>query len=259
MTDCGEHARAAYDRLAPFYDDFTAHHDYDSWTAELESLARDCGLTGSRLLDVGCGTGKSFLPFLRRGWAVTGCDLSAGMVELARAKAPAARLEVCDMRTLPSLGAFDLVCCIDDGLNYLTDPRDVSSALAGMRRNLAPGGLALFDVNTLATYRGFFASSTVVAGDDRVFVWRGETPADAREGVLAAATLMAFARGGGESWKRTDSLHRQRHHPPALVREALRTTGFETVAVYGQGLDGRPRPGLDERRHTKAVFVARAV
>ena len=258
MTDCAEHARAAYDRLAPFYDEFTAHHDYDSWTAELEALARGCGLTGSRLLDVGCGTGKSFLPFQRRGWTVTGCDLSSGMVELARAKAPHARVEVCDMRTLPSLGVFDLVCCIDDGLNYLTEPGDVSSALAGMRRNLAAGGLALFDVNTLATYRGFFASSTVVAGDDRVFVWRGETPADARAGVLAAATLMAFTRGG-EAWTRTDSLHRQRHHPPGRLREALNSAGLETVAVYGQGLDGRPGPGLDERRHTKAVFVARAV
>ncbi len=259
MTDCGVHARVAYEQLAPFYDDFTAHHDYDSWTADLEALARDGGLTGSRLLDVGCGTGKSFLPFLRRGWTVTACDLSPGMVGLARAKAPEARVEVCDMRTLPSLGAFDLVCCIDDGLNYLTEPGDVSSALAGMRRNLAPGGLALFDVNTVATYRGFFASSTVVSGDDRVFVWRGETPADARAGVLAEATLMAFTRGGGDAWRRTDSRHRQRHHPPARLREALEGADFQTVAVYGQGLDGRPRPGLDERRHTKAVFLARAV
>src|SRR3712207_1589560 len=161
MNDCGDEARAAYDALAPFYDEFTAHHDYDGWTAELEAIARDCGLAGTRLLDVGCGTGKSFLPFLRRGWTVTGCDLSARMVELAALKAPQVRLEVCDMRALPSLGTFDLVCCIDDGLNYLTEPEDVALTLAGLRRNLAPGGLVLFDVNTLATYRGFFASSTV--------------------------------------------------------------------------------------------------
>jgi SAM-dependent methyltransferase len=258
MSDCAASARAAYDEFAPYYDEFTAHHDYDSWTAELEAAARDCGLTGTRLLDVGCGTGKSFLPFLRRGWTVTGCDLSAGMVELARAKAPGVRVEVCDMRTLPTLGAFDLVCCVDDGVNYLTEPDDVVRALRAMRRNLGAGGLALFDVNTLATYRGFFASSSVVRGEDRVLVWHGETPADAGAGVLARATLMAFSRRGPE-WTRADSVHRQRHHPPAGRHAALAAAGLEPVAVYGQGLDVRPVRGLDERSHTKAIFVARAV
>jgi len=251
-------ARCAYDVFAPFYDDFTAHHDYESWTADLEGLARDWGLTGSRLLDVGCGTGKSFLPFLRRGWTVAGCDLSPAMLERARVKAPAAQLVACDMRELPVLGEFDLVACIDDGLNYLADLADVRRALDGMRRNLAAGGLALFDVNTLATYRGFFASCSVVAGPESVLVWQGRTPRDADPGVLADATITAFSRRDGGAWSRADSHHRQRHHPAAAVGAALHDAGLEPLAVYGQGLDGKPSRGLDELRHTKAVFIARA-
>jgi ubiquinone/menaquinone biosynthesis C-methylase UbiE len=49
-------AAAAYDSLAPFYDRFTAHHDYDLWTGGLLSLAYGYGLTGRRVLDAGCGT-----------------------------------------------------------------------------------------------------------------------------------------------------------------------------------------------------------
>src|ERR1044072_8307638 len=161
MSDCAAVTRRAYDALAPFYDELTRHHDYDAWTRDLERLLRDCGLAGSRLLDVGCGTGRSFLPFLTRGWTVTGCDVSDAMVRIAAAKAPGVPLSVQDMRRLPTIGSFDLVACIDDGFNSLTDPGDVHAALAGMRRNLAPGGLVLFDVNTLATYRGFFASCAV--------------------------------------------------------------------------------------------------
>jgi SAM-dependent methyltransferase len=258
VDDCAAYARAAYGALAPLYDAFTAHHDYDAWTAELEALARECGLAGSRLLDVGCGTGKSFLPFLARGWTVAGCDLSGPMVRIAAAKAPGVPLTVCDMRSLPVLGRFDIVACIDDGMNYLLETRDLERAFAGMRRNLAAGGLVIFDVNTLATYRGFFASSTVTQTDSAFLVWHGLTRADAPPGVLAEAAFTAFSRRGNASWSRTDSHHRQRHHPPDVINAAVRRAGLEVVAVHGQGLDGRPRPGLDESTHTKAIYVARA-
>ena len=257
MNDCAADTRDAYDALAPFYDTFTRHHDYDAWTSELERLARDCGLNGTRILDVACGTGKSFLPFLARGWNVTACDLSAAMVAIASEKAPGVPLTVQDMRALRTIGCFDLVACIDDGINYLTGPGDVDAALAGMRRNLAPGGLLMFDVNTLATYRSFFASCAVSDDDDCMLVWQGLASADFSPGDHAAATVTAYTRVDGDSWKRCESRHRQRHHPPEVIGEALRRAGLEVVAVYGQGLDGRPTRALDEVRHTKAVFVAR--
>src|ERR671925_551448 len=96
------HARLAYDAFAPFYDDFTAHHDYEAWTATLEALARRRGLEGARLLDVACGTGKSFLPFLARGYTVTACDVSPAMVEIARGRAGGrARLLEADVPEAP--------------------------------------------------------------------------------------------------------------------------------------------------------------
>ncbi len=145
------HARLAYDAFAPFYDAFTADHDYGAWTRDLEALAVRAGLRGRRLLDVACGSGKSFLPFLERGYEVTACDVSPAMAALAAEKAgDRARVEVHDMRALPVLGAFDLVVCLDDAVNYLLEPGEVVSALRGMRRNLAPGGVLVFDVNCLS-------------------------------------------------------------------------------------------------------------
>lgn len=258
MSDCAAVTKQAYDALAPLYDEFTRHHDYDAWTRDLERLARDCGLTGTRLLDVGCGTGKSFLPFLARGWTVAGCDISDAMVTIAAAKAPSVPLTVQDMRRLPSIGSFDLVACIDDGFNYLTDLSDVHAALDGMRRNLAPGGLVMFDVNTLATYRGFFASCAVSSGDGYMLVWQGMAAPEFGAGDRAPATLTAFTRHDDDDvWRRSESHHLQRHHAPELIGDAVRRAGLETVAVYGQGLDGRPTRPLDEARHTKAVFIAR--
>lgn len=253
-----EHARDAYDVLAPHYDDFTAHHRYPEWTASLLALARRHGLTGTRLLDLACGTGKSFAPFLERGFEVTACDVSEGMLVRARARAGGrARVVRHDIRELPALGEFDLVLCLCDALNYLLSEEELARALAGARRNLAPRGVLLFDLNTLCTYRTFFASTTVVQRPGRVLVWQGEEDRGFGPGGVAQATLSALVEDDGPWWSRVSGRHCQRHHPEASVRCALARAGFAWIAVCGQGLDGEPHPGLDEERDSKAVYVAR--
>jgi SAM-dependent methyltransferase len=256
MTD---HALAAYETLAPEYDFFTAHHDYEVWTAALEQVARDAGLRGRRLLDVACGTGKSFLPYLARGYEVTACDISPAMVELAAAKCDGAvRLAVHDVRTLPVLGEFDLVQCVDDALNYLLSDADLTAALAAMRANLAPGGVLVFDLNTLLVYRTFFASTSVVQEDGRVLIWEGSAEPDLPAGAAVEATLDAVVRGPDDVWTRSTSLHRQRHHPEHVVREAAAAAGLSVAGCYGARIDGSLSPGFDEAVSTKVVYVLHA-
>ena len=253
----GQHARAAYDAFAPHYDAFTAHHDYEAWTTTLERMARAQGLRGTRLLDVACGTGKSFLPFLDRGYEVTACDISPAMAERAAAKAgDRARVEVHDMRDLRRLGAFDLVCCLDDAVNYVLSAQELEATLAGLARNLAPGGVVVFDANSLAAYRTFFATTSVVADDGRVLVWDGHAPADFAPGALAHATLEAICRREDGTWWRERSGHLQRHHPREIVERVLQRAGLQVAAVYGMHLDGSTTDAFDELDNSKAVYVA---
>ncbi len=132
-------ARRTYDAFAASYDDFNHRYTHEQWTGRLLGKAEGAGLTGRRLLDVGCGTGLSFVAMLARGWEVTGCDISPGMIERARERAgEEATLLVADMRELPSLGEFDLVWAVDDAVNYLMSREEMEAALRGMRRNVAP-------------------------------------------------------------------------------------------------------------------------
>jgi len=258
-TPFSQHARATYDVFAPHYDDFTAHHDYEAWTTTLEGLARECGLRGRRLLDVACGTGKSFLPYLERGYEVTACDISPAMVALAAAKAgERARLEVCDMRALPRLGTFDLVCCLDDAINYLLSADELVATFAGLARNLAAGGVVVFDANSVLAYRTFFASMTVLVGDEHVLVWDGHATEAFVAAGLAQATLEALNRRSDGSWWRERSVHHQRHHPRPTVEDALRRAGLEAAAVRGMRLDGSVTESFDELDNSKGVYIARA-
>jgi SAM-dependent methyltransferase len=250
--------RDAYEAMAPHYDLFTADHEHEPWTATLERVAIDAGLRGRRLLDVACGTGKSFLPFLARGYEVTACDISPAMVAIAAAKCEGHGVEVSvqDMRALPRLGEFDLVCCLSDALNYLLEPDELHDALHGMARNLAPGGVLLFDLNTLRAYRTFFAGRTVVQDDGRVLVWEGRAAPDAASGTIVDASLEALTRLPSGGWERTEVLHRQRHHAEPVVRAALADAGLAADPPFGVSLDGSLSRPLAEARHTKALYVA---
>jgi SAM-dependent methyltransferase len=249
----------AYDGLAPHYDAFTAGHDYDRWLGLLEGVALEHGLAGRALLDIGCGTGKSFLGMLARGYEVVACDLSPEMVARAREKVPDGRAEVfvADMRALPEVGAFDLITCLDDAVNYLRSRDELRAALEGFARNLRPGGIAIFDANTLGTYRVWYAGTTAIDSDGAFFCIRGEASPDLEPGDTASVWIEIFSPGPGDLWRRTRSRHVQRHHPRWEVEDAAAEAGLELVAVHGQTAGPVLTPDPDDEADTKFVYVVR--
>lgn len=247
--------RETYEALAPSYDDFTLGYGYkyETWTATLLARAEAEGLQGNRLLDVACGTGFSFIPLLERGWQVTGCDLSPAMVEAARAKVgERAELHVADMRELPDFGEFDLIWSINSAMNYLLSADELTATLAGMRRNLAPQGLALFDLMALKTAQTFFTGVFPVEREGKKFVWRG---------VLAADEVVVGAVGGGrleeEGKSNPADLHRMRHFGEAEVLTAIEAAGLQPIEVLGEK-DGSLQEELDEENHPTALYICRA-
>jgi SAM-dependent methyltransferase len=139
------------------YDEFSSDYDrFVDWTArlaaELAFLERELQAVGARrVLDAACGTGMHAVALARRGYQVAGADLSAGMVERARANAAdagvGARFEVAGFgslaRTFQPAAAFDAVLCLGNSLPHLLTPADLSAALADFGACLRPGGLLL--------------------------------------------------------------------------------------------------------------------
>lgn len=245
----------AYKPLADGYRTLTADYDYDRWLEVIEGLATDAGLRGNRLLDVACGTGSSFLPLCDR-YDVVACDLSPAMLEHAAARAAGRKVRLLrhDMRTLPVLGEFDLVLCLDDSLNHLLDVRDVRAALRGIAANLSEDGVAVFDLNTLAALRA--GTDEFVAEDEEYRVeWRGSDRRDLPVGGRLRVEVDVISRSNGRERRRTTLT--ERHYPVAEFSQHLAAAGLEAVQVLGQSPGVRLEPRVDELRHHKALFVAR--
>lgn len=249
----------AYEAMASTYDAFTAGYEHDRWLARIVSLAARHGLTGRRVLDVGCGTGKSAEPLVRRGYAVTACDVSPSMAAIATRRLGAnADVLVADMRDLPdSLGRFDLVTCLDDAVNYLADAEDLNATFASVRRVLASHGLYVFDVNTLHAYATAFDHDFVADAGDTVFCWRAERDTDTPSlpDESHAAQLDAFVALPDGTWSRQTSSHHQRHFSDDVIQAALDGAGLRCVDVVGQSPGIRLSRPPDEMRHNKRLYV----
>lgn len=110
-------------------------------------------LTGSRLLDVGCGPGADISTFESAGYDVTGLDLTQSFLRAARDRDPTASLVRGDMRRLPfGDGSVDGIW---SAASFLHVPRsDATPTLREFRRVLRPAGVVFLSVKRAPTTPG---------------------------------------------------------------------------------------------------------
>jgi SAM-dependent methyltransferase len=244
-----DHAQLAYDAFAPIYDAFNTQNNYEFWFSSLLPQLERYGLKTGKLLDVACGTGRAFEPMLERGWEITACDISSGMVDKAREKfgEDAIRFDVSDMRELPVYGEFQMVWCLNDAVNYLLGKGDLQQALEAMGANLAADGLLVFDCNTLKLFRLAYDPSEGLDRDAR-WRWQGRGEVDGiYEAVLSGEGVETHT-------------HKERHYSVPEVQRTMLNAGLEPLAALGQREDDGElvlSDAWDEERDHKIVHVAR--
>lgn len=100
------------------------------------------------VLEIACGTG-TIMGILSGCYEVAGLDRSRPMLALARKKLPYARFFHQEMTNFRLDRRFDVIVCAFDSINHLLRFTDWRKTFRRVARHLNPGGLFIFDVNTL--------------------------------------------------------------------------------------------------------------
>jgi SAM-dependent methyltransferase len=137
--------------IPAIYESVAAQFDRDRSRALMERDYLERILGGldvqAEVLDVGCGAGEPIARFfIEAGRRVTGVDVAPAMLELARARFPAAEWIEHDMRTLALQRRFDALLAWDSFFHL--PPSDQRRMFAVFERHAAPNAALLFTSGT---------------------------------------------------------------------------------------------------------------
>ncbi len=251
----------SYTSVAGIYDDINKDVPYSHFADFYEEcFRRYMNEKPTLVLDLACGTGKITEELDRRGYDMTGIDLSPDMLMIAKDRAyNSGRSEnilyLCqDMTEFELYGTVDAAICTLDGMNYLTEDGEIEKTLSLVHNYLIPDGIFIFDMSSRYRYENVYAKNT--------FTYDGETDGYKyfcswqnmydRDSELCEFSLTVFSELDGGKYIRESETQYQRMYSCEHVEGALADAGFELLSVCSD-FDFSPLGDKDERM----FFVAR--
>lgn len=246
----------SYEVFADFYDALTDNVDYAVLSKTICSLLARHGLNRGLLLDLGCGTGTLSVLLAKAGYEVVGADISPDMLAVAQEKAFAAGQDILflcqDMTRLDLYGTLDAAVCTLDALNHLPSRAAVEEALRRVSLFLNPGGVFIFDTNTLYKHREVLGNNTFVYDTDEVYcVWQNELQSDEKTVDISLDFFMP-ASDDAPIYERASEAFSECAYSGAEWAEMLKNAGFTVLGIF-DGYTEKPLTDTSER----AVYAVR--
>ncbi|MCR4646851.1 MAG: class I SAM-dependent methyltransferase [Oscillospiraceae bacterium] len=230
-----------YMNFAAYYDRLTFNVEYDKRAAKLHYLIRKYIRTetdGTLLTDLACGSGSLSEALAELGYDVIGVDNSPAMLGLAMEKKLMSGHSIqylCqDMRELDMFGTIDVTVCMLDSLNHLETLEDWQQVFDKVSLFAQPGGLFLFDMNTLYKHRHVLADKIFLYDLEDVFcAWENRLLPD---NATVEEQLTFFEPADG-CYYRSDELIRETAYPEETIEALIQKAGLEFVAKFDADKD----------------------
>ncbi len=194
----------AYTDFANVYDTFMDETPYEEWAEFIHQLIKEYGISGQAaltkkngksgalaetvsesevldsernlVLDLGCGTGTLTELLYQKGYDMLGVDFSREMLNIALAKKEKSGSDILylcqDMRELDLYSTVGTVISVCDSVNYLLEEEEVTETFRLVNNYLYPGGIFIFDFNTVYKYEQVIGDTTIAENREECsFIW----------------------------------------------------------------------------------------
>jgi len=232
----------AYSSFAQVYDTFMDNIPYEEWTQYLVSLLREYDVCDGLVLELGCGTGSMTRLLFNAGYDMIAVDNAEEMLMIARDKAMEESMDILyllqDMREFELYGTVKAVVSICDSMNYITDASDLLKVFKLVNNYLDPGGVFIFDMNTLYKYREMLGDKTIAENrEDCSFIWDNYFYEDEKINEYELSIFVRDEDGyddadEGESFIRFKETHYQKAYTLEEVKSLIEMSGMKFVAAY---------------------------
>jgi 2-polyprenyl-3-methyl-5-hydroxy-6-metoxy-1,4-benzoquinol methylase len=217
-----------YGEFAYIYDELmkdVPYHLWIEWVKKKSSRFQH----PIKIMDLACGTGELSVRLSRLGYEVTGVDLSADMLTVAKAKADEENANIAffqqNMTELEGFPPFDMIICCCDSLNYLSTEQEVKQTFFKVFQHLKNGGMFLFDVHSIFKISQIFMNQTFVSNEEEIsYIWNC-FPGEESNSVIHDLTF--FVKDDRKHcYHRFDELHVQRTFSIQQYSQWLEEAGF---------------------------------
>ena len=199
----------------------------------------------TRVLELGCGTGRVTLPLARRAKRIVGVDRSEPMIVAARAKdrGGPAQFVLGDITALHLGEAFDLVIAPFRVLQSLDSETKVTALMRTIREHLAPGGTAVLNAFMPRYAKAEMArlwptdgetehGEATLANGDRLTTSDTRRHMDAERQVLYPELIYRRYRDGALVDEHVNPISMRYYYPDQLI-ELVAKSGFTVTETWG--------------------------
>ena len=243
-----------YTNFAKVYDLFMDNVPYDKWVERIRDILHKENIFDGLICDLGCGTGAITERLANIGYDMIGIDNSYDMLDIAMEKKYASGndiLYLCqDMREFELYGTVRAIVSGCDSLNYIQDLSGLEEVFSLVNNYLDPGGLFIFDMNTVYKYQNIVGENTFSeVRDQAAFIWENTYDDNKR---INEYDLNLFIKLENDIYKRFEERHVQRAYTFDEIVSAINSSNMQLEKYLDADTYG------DLRENTERIlFIAR--
>ncbi len=243
----------SYGEFAHIYDKLMhADVNYEHWADYIENIFDMYNINPSLVCDLACGTGNITIPMAKRGYDMTGVDISEDMLNIAREKSTGLDIlylnqSLTKLDLYGSMGAF---LCMIDAFNYILSPKLLQNTFKKLKTCfMDPDALLIFDISTHHKLKNVIGNNTFIHSTKDVFYsWQNRFIEDKNMSDM----MLTFFTKGKSGYNRFEERHLQKAYTEEEIKYLLKNAGFKQVDTYNELTFEKPGKESD-----RIVFVAR--
>ena len=221
-----------YEDFSYIYDKLSFDLEYEKYSKNILRLVDENNIDRDNMLELAAGSGMLTKYFFDEFKNIDALDISTDMLNVFANKYDSDNVNLIyyDMVEFENPESYDLIVILLDSINYVTNPKDLEKLFSNCYKNLKPGGLLVFDINSEYKMREVFGSNCYVYEyEDIFYTWD-----NFMENDLIDMHLNFFIEDEEGKYDRIYEFQQERLYERVYVKNLVEKAGFTDIKIFDE-------------------------